>query len=895
MSSVIRVRNMVSQKFVRRGLLAGTSLIALSLYSDPVLASCISASSGTTTVSDSRQCAFWTGGDLQITNTGSFSGASTAIDVAGHVGALTNNGTISANSAAISYSGATGTDLTNNGTINSNIQFFNGTLTSLSNTGAINNGSIQIMNGIVTSVSNGGTITNGSIQFGTFGNGSGTLGTLTNSGTISGGGIQITNPGSGTVVVTTLTNSGTVDNILVQNTGAGTTSVTTLTNTGTVNNGIVNFAGNGGGAAGTIGTLTNGGTINNAGVGIANGGLISVLSNTGTIAVTVGAAISNNATVNLNTTNGTIGALTNSGTISSPTAIFNPTGATLGTVTNTGMIAGNIINQATQNLTIAGGSGAVYGTLTGSSGGLGSADQGTITNTASNLIFASGNLLLNDAINVGSHAIMNNGATLKLVNAIAITGAYQQSGGGIVAQAASANSYGHLTVSGIATVANASIVISGSSLAAGNSFTVVHSAVTGSYAGDTASVIGTNGLTASLQAVGNDLVVTLAAAPGGTSTPFTPIGTATGGVATALGPVLDQINGGNSPTAVAFQNTVLTPLALLPASQQGQAIQQLAPVQSSFQTVDGGATAILGAVEQHQQTAMGFNPATGVAAGSGTRPGTLWGQALGGGAQRGSNAQAAGYNSTDAGLAAGFDHLFTPELLGGVAVSWLRAWSHGIDGASGQTSTLNSYQVTLYGTWRHGRAFVDGQLGAGWNHFDQSRAIAFLGQTASSGYDGQQYVADALAGFDLPVGGPGELTVTPLAGLRWLRADNGSYRETGAGAANLSVAGQTIDSVTQVLGAKGSWRIATALGTLTPELTAEWVHDYTQSAIPTSAVIGGQALAVTTTRIAADGARIGAAAELVSSDTVSFRAEYDGELRPGYQSHTGLVKVLFHF
>lgn len=101
--------------------------------------------------------------------------------------------------------------------------------------------------------------------------------------------------------------------------------------------------------------------------------------------------------------------------------------------------------------------------------------------------------------------------------------------------------------------------------------------------------------------------------------------------------------------------------------------------------------------------------------------------------------------------------------------------------------------------------------------------------------------------------------------------------------------------MTQELGVRGSWRLATALGTLEPELTAAWVHDYTDAAIPTSGVMGGQAFAVTTPRIAADGARIGVAATLVRSDELSFRVEYDGELRDGYQSHIGLLKAVWQF
>jgi len=330
----------------------------------------------------------------------------------------------------------------------------------------------------------------------------------------------------------------------------------------------------------------------------------------------------------------------------------------------------------------------------------------------------------------------------------------------------------------------------------------------------------------------------------------------------------------------------------LPSGQSGQAMTELAPVQTNYQTVSGAATTVSDAIEQRQQTAMSYDGQTGEIAGSAVRDGALWAQALGGMAQQDSNAEAAGYHSSDFGLAAGLDHLFTPDLLGGVAVSWLRAGTSGIDSTSGQSSTLNSYQLTLYGTWRHGRAFLDGQLGAGWNHFGQNRLIAFLGQTARAAYDGQQYLAHALAGYDLPVG---DLTVTPLVGLRWLQANMGSYTETGAGAADLSVASQTEDELTHEVGVKTSWHLATALGTIEPEVTLAWVHDYLDGPIATSGVMGGEAFAVTTPRISADGARIDVAAMLVKSDRLTFRAEYDGELRDDYESHTGFLKALWRF
>ena len=727
-------------------------------------------------------------------------------------------------------------------------------------------------------------------------------GVLTNSGTISGSRSGIF--GGGTVRAVTVESGGvitaSIDGILIR--GGAVLDELTVKSGGSISGssvGIVNF--------GSTTSMTIDGSVSGR-TGIENASLIGMLTNSGTITSTTGVGIRNYTTI-LSLTNhgrigsggtglynsGTLSAVTNSGTIQGTTeAIYNTSTGILGSIANSGVIAGGIRNDAARDLTINGGSDESYGTLTGASGGIGAADVGTILNTASNVVFGSGNILLNDAINVGANSVINNGATLKLANPISITGAYQQTGGGLVAQAASPSSYGYLAVSGPASVANASIVISGAGLASGNSFTIVRSGATGSYSGDSASVIGTDGLTATVQTVGNDLVVTLAGSED-SSGHFTAEGETEGGVAAPLGPVLDRINGDRSPDAVEFQNAVLVPLARLPQAQQGAAIKQLAPVQNVFHVVDTAATMVMGAVEQHQQETMAYNGATGEAAGAGFLPGTLWGEILGGTAHRDSNAQAAGYRAHEFGLATGFDHLFTPNLLGGVAASWVRAHSRGRDSASGQSSTLNSYQLTFYGTYRHGRAFVDGHLGAGWNRYQESRNIGFLGSTASARYDGYQTLVDGLAGYDFTVGGRGSMVVTPLAGLRWLRARNGAYSESGAGAADLSVGRQTVNSVTQQIGVKGSWLVNTAFGRLEPEVTLAWLHDYTHGAIPVSGSLGGQAFVTTTPRISANGARIDIAATLMRSAQLSIRAEYDGDLRSGYQSHTGIIKASWNF
>ncbi len=340
------------------------------------------------------------------------------------------------------------------------------------------------------------------------------------------------------------------------------------------------------------------------------------------------------------------------------------------------------------------------------------------------LRFASGNLLLNDNINVGTGTVTNSGASLKLVNPISITGNYSQTGGGLDIVATNAgSSYGYLSVSGNASVINTTITISGTGLTAGETFTIARSSISAvPFSGDHVSITGTNGLTGAITDIGDNLVVTLSGGGGGGSTNYQQTGSTAGSAGGAIGSTLDQISNSTGAAATAFQNTVLPAINALPAAQKAQAIKQLAPTQNapSSQMSSNAATAVLGAVEQHQQTAMsGDANVTGKAAGSNTHDDALWGQMLGGGSVRGSTADVDGSRTTDFGLATGFDHRFSDNAMGGLAFSWLRGISKGSDGASGSSSNLDSYQLTAYGTYRQGAAFFDGQMGGGYNRFHQ--------------------------------------------------------------------------------------------------------------------------------------------------------------------------------
>ncbi|CAO3363588.1 autotransporter domain-containing protein [Azospirillum palustre] len=496
-----------------------------------------------------------------LNNTGSVSaGSGYALGNYIAVNTLTNSGTISArrgignnNGGSIGTLGNSGTIVTAAGETGNptvGIENGDGTISTLTNSGLISvrgtigsgsdnavAGVLNKSNGVIGLLTNtgsmtiAGTITPQSVTntMAVIANmASGTIGTIVNSGSmVSSGTSADRNQATSAVIV----NRGQID--AINNQAGGTLSgvraihnyanIGAITNDGTITGTTSNaiFA-----SGGTIGTLTNNGLIqgsqaivtsqnatitslvntgriiNNNGSAISSGGYIGTLTNSGTISAGgTGIFIS---------TNSTIGAIVNSGTITGSTALYLSNGVSAGPLTNSGLIAGPVFNRATTPWTINGGSGTIFGTFTGTSGGIGSADRGTLS-SGGNLVFGSGNILLNS--NTSATTVTNSGAALKVVNPITITGNYVQTGGSIVSGAASAVSYGYLSVSGSASVTNSVVVISGAGLSAGNSFTIVRAGTSGSYTNDTASVEVTSGLTAAVTTVGNDLVVTLVAAP----------------------------------------------------------------------------------------------------------------------------------------------------------------------------------------------------------------------------------------------------------------------------------------------------------------------------------------------------------------------------------------------
>lgn len=623
------------------------------------------------------------------------------------------------------------------------------------------------------------------------------------------------------------------------------------------------------------------------------GGSLGSLSNTGTLSADYPVYVA---------ASGTLGSLTNSGTLSGTIAAIRNLGL-IGPIANTGVIAGNVASDATTDLAIAGGSGTVFGTLTGFAAG----SQGTISNTGGDLLL-SGNLLLDDAINVGARTVRVAGGALAVNAPVAITGNYSQTGGKLLVGVTSTTAYGQLLVSGSASLTGTTVTLvklGSNAISAGQAYTVVKANGALTFSNLTSSVTGLTGTFSSVASNGaNGLVLTLSE-PVGTVTPpptsFTGTGLQAGGPGVGTGAALDAIADAGGPAAAPVITDVLLPLSQLTPEQQERGIIQLAPTQLTPQVIAVAVSPAVNAIVQHQDVlaanATGREE-RGLAAGSQGQRGAVWGQVLVSAATRDNVSAASPYHASSYGVMIGADLNAASKLAVGGAISWVNSTADGRGAVSGSRTELDSFQATGYFTWQPGDLdtagfAIDGQIGFGYNHYRQRRRIDFLGATARASFDGQQYLGNLRASYTIPLSTM--TSVTPFASLREVHLHNAAYRETGAGAANLSVRKLDVDALSHEIGVQAAGIFEGASGRFAPTLKLGWSHTYDNGPIPLTAVLGGVAFTSTAARGAADGAAVGVGLAFQSSDRFRIAVQYDGDLRRDFRSHSGTVKMTVNF
>jgi outer membrane autotransporter protein len=213
----------------------------------------------------------------------------------------------------------------------------------------------------------------------------------------------------------------------------------------------------------------------------------------------------------------------------------------------------------------------------------------------------------------------------------------------------------------------------------------------------------------------------------------------------------------------------------------------------------------------------------------------FWLRGNGGQQNTSSDGNAATSKLRNGGISAGFDAEVGEGLVLGVALSsgTSRLGFDNTDTGKSRGSALAVYGSYAFGPW----AFKGSASAArSSNHMDRAVTVGALSRTASSDFNSNTLSAYGEASYSLPMNG---WTLQPLAALSVSRSKTDGFTETGAGALNLQVAGQTTTSTKSLFGAKASFEA----GRIRLEPRVIWAHEFGDLNTPMTAQFQGAATA----------------------------------------------------
>ncbi len=178
-----------------------------------------------------------------------------------------------------------------------------------------------------------------------------------------------------------------------------------------------------------------------------------------------------------------------------------------------------------------------------------------------------------------------------------------------------------------------------------------------------------------------------------------------------------------------------------------------------------------------------------------------------------------GYRSTTGSPMLGIDCRVTPALTIGTLLSFSTTGANFSDGSRlGAETGLGGF----YATWKQGGWHVNGVAAGGYTAYDIQRSV--FGATATSHPGGWEALTDWTGGCDVSLGH--DLRFTPELGVTYTHLAVASHNESGAGAFNLNLGQQDIDSLRSHLGGQLAAEIRDGGITFLPEVHAAYYHEF---------------------------------------------------------------------
>lgn len=376
---------------------------------------------------------------------------------------------------------------------------------------------------------------------------------------------------------------------------------------------------------------------------------------------------------------------------------------------------------------------------------------------------------------------------------------------------------------------------------------------------------------------------------------------------------LDRLNGG----ATGQMAGVISALEAMTPEQQTAALQKIAPEtgaalgMATSQVVGGVLDAV--AVRLEGVRAQGFTVSladdlangkpvmlaangetSGLLSGDPSLRHSLWLKAFGALGDQDMKDGFAGYEAETGGMALGSDLLLANDWVVGAAFTFASTDVSMNDFRSGDSATIDSYQLTAYTSRDFGRWYLEGMAAYALQSYETARNTGMTG-IAQGDFDGDVWGLRVGGGMPLALGS--NYTVTPLAGLEYNRLSQDGYTETGAGALSMQIEGVSAERLRSLVGVKIGTEYLVKSYTLRPSVQVGWRHDFMNDGIDSTATFTGGGAAFTTAGqdLEKDTISVGVGVNVSKSDRFLLSVQLDTEQTSGYSAYAGQVVAQWKF
>jgi outer membrane autotransporter protein len=247
------------------------------------------------------------------------------------------------------------------------------------------------------------------------------------------------------------------------------------------------------------------------------------------------------------------------------------------------------------------------------------------------------------------------------------------------------------------------------------------------------------------------------------------------------------------------------------------------------------------------------------------------------------------------GATLGFDHALTDKLFAGVNVGYSRS-DIDLDHHQG-SGYIKSLYGSIYGSYFHKDFYIDGALSYGKNWYDNHRLVTVgpILRKASSDHDGDLFSGYLGAGYTFDIK---KWLIEPFGTLQYTYLDEESFEEKGAGGVSLQIDDRQTDSLVSELGIRLARVFKSRCGSLIPEVSAAWLHDFDiDDRVITSSFAGspGASFSMKGQDVERNGATAGAGITFIHKSGLSTSLKYRGEFREKYTSNGVMGELRFTF